>query len=251
MWTLFAGPLLSLLPRQWRERLPFTRKVNWRAAALISGMLEGFLAFIALTYWYSYSASSWAKDAVFTAESRGAVIPENAEGFAGLALVAMHPLTWLIVAIAIEAVVRVCGAAFTGEALGSLPFCVIGRIVGPGQTKQSSASNFTTQSKGVKSAYRELREKYLFSRLRDVPDELCFTQDALGEALEIRSCRPKSEWEVPCTVSYDGAFYRLELTQAGGRPRPFVFFLRRQAAGVLSRTTRIYAPGVQPITRNR
>jgi len=250
MRTFFAGPFLALLPQRWRGRLPFTRKINWRAAALISGMLEGFLAFVALTYWYSYSASSWAKDAVFTAESRGAVIPENAEGFAGLALVAMHPLTWLIVAIAIEAVVRVCGAAFTGEALGSLPFYAIGRILEPRQTKQSSAPGFTVQP-NTKSAYRELREKYLFSRLPDVPDELCFTHDTLGDVLEIRSSRAKSDWEVPCTVSYDGAFYRLELTREGERPRPFVFFLRRQAAGVLSRSTRIYAPDVQPITRNR
>jgi hypothetical protein len=251
MWTLFAGPLLSLLPRQWRERLPFSRKVNWRAAAFISGMIEGFLAFVALTYWYSYSASSWAKDAVLTAEHRGAVIPEIAEGFAGLALIAMHPLTWLLAAIAIEAVVRVCGAAFTGEALGTLPLYVVGRIVGPRRKGRGSSSDANIAPPNAQSTFRELRQKYLASRLPEVPDELCFTDDALGQVLELRSCRPKSNWQVPCTVSYAGDFYRLELTLEGARPRPFVFFLRRQPVGVLSRTVRVYSPDVQPITRNR
>jgi hypothetical protein len=252
MWTFFAGPFLALLPRQWRDRLPARDKIHWRAAALVSGFAEGLLAFIALTYWYSYSVGGWARQAVFTAERRGAVIPESAEGFAGLALVAMNPLTWLLVGIAIEAAVRVFGAAFTGETLGTLPLYVIGRIVGPARiNSESAAARSVTQSAGEKSAWRELREKYTLARLPMVPDELSFTLDNLGEILEIRSCRPKSDWQVPCTVSFDGAFYRLELLRKGARPRPFVFVLRRQAAGVLSRTVRIYAPDARPITTNR
>jgi hypothetical protein len=251
MWTFLAGPFLSFLPRRWRERLTFSRKINWRAAAFISGMIEGFLAFIALTYWYSYSVGGWAGSAVFTAERRGAVIPENAEGFAGLALVAMHPLTWLIVATAVEALVRVCGAAFTGEALGTLPLYVVGSIVGRGHSERRPRSGAVASPTGAKFPFRELREKYLASRLPEVPDELCFTHDTQGQLLEIRSCRPKSNWEVPCTVSYAGDFYRLELARQGDRPRPFIFFLRRQGAGVLSRTARVYSPNVRPITTSR
>jgi hypothetical protein len=172
MWTFAAGPFLSLLPRQWRERLPFSRKINWRAAAFISGMIEGFLAFLALAYWYSYSVAGWAGSAVFTAERRGAVIPETAEGLAGLALVAMHPLTWLIVAMAVEALVRVCGAAFTGETLGTLPLYLVGRIVGPERSEQRARSAAIAAPVGAKSPFGELRQKYLASRLPEVPDEL-------------------------------------------------------------------------------
>jgi type IV secretory pathway TrbD component len=57
--------------------------VNWRPAVLLSGILESVVALIALVYWYSYSVTHWAADAVFAAIQNGAQIDPRAIGFAG------------------------------------------------------------------------------------------------------------------------------------------------------------------------
>jgi hypothetical protein len=69
--------------------------IHWTIAATLSGMIESFFALLAFVYWYSYSVTHWAKDAVYSAINGGARIPPNTEGFAAFALMFLHPVTWL------------------------------------------------------------------------------------------------------------------------------------------------------------
>src|ERR1700716_2478026 len=52
MWTYILGPFLALLPKDWRNSLPFHNHVDWARAISISGFLEFFAAIICLGYWY-------------------------------------------------------------------------------------------------------------------------------------------------------------------------------------------------------
>src|SRR6266436_1364942 len=59
MWTVLLGPLLALLPKPWRESMPFSRYVQWGWAAILSGFAELAGAIVALSYWYIYAMSAW------------------------------------------------------------------------------------------------------------------------------------------------------------------------------------------------
>jgi hypothetical protein len=71
-------------------------------------------------------------------------------------------------------------------------------------------------------------------RLRELPDELTESIDGAESILEIRSSRQKPLWMPPRVVRVDDIYYRLESVREGRRPRPFVYRLRRLAAGVPS-----------------
>jgi hypothetical protein len=58
--------------------------------------------------------------------------------------------------------------------------------------------------------------------------------------LEIRASHPKGEWIPPRVVKVGDAYFRLEQASNGTAPRPFVFRLRRLAAGVPGRTVIVY-----------
>jgi hypothetical protein len=130
MWTIPAGPFLSLFPRRWREALPFRDLIHWRAAAVVSGLAESVAALIALVYWYSYSVTGWAQDALMATMQAHpeARIPESTVGFAGLTLVALHPLTWIIAWFGIEGAIRLLGAAFSETVLGTMPLYALDRV---------------------------------------------------------------------------------------------------------------------------
>ena len=119
MLSYTLGPFLAFLPRRWRESLPIHESIHWRPAMILSGLLESAIALLALVYWYSYSVTHWAADAVFAAIQHGAEIDPRAIGFAGLAVMWLHPLTWLIAYAGLEGIVRLC-AAFTDSTLGVL-----------------------------------------------------------------------------------------------------------------------------------
>jgi hypothetical protein len=130
MWTWLIAPVLSLLPRHWRGSLPRGTSMLWVPATIISGCVEAVCGLAALVYWYSYSVTGWVQksmDAQLNAHP-GTGIPVGTEGFVGLLLVAAHPLTWVIVAISLEGIARVCAAAFTGEILGTFPLFVVDKI---------------------------------------------------------------------------------------------------------------------------
>jgi hypothetical protein len=222
MWTYLAGPFLAPLPLRWRNA--FSRlAICWTRATILSGAAESLLAFFALVYWYSWSVTHWVEHSIIaTVEAHPeAAIPENTVGFAGLVLVAIHPLTWLIVWFAVEGVVRLLAAAFTATILGTFPLYALDRLLDLRPGRRSASAN--------------------------LPDEIFRSTDGADEILEIHSCRLKKEWSPPRVVRYRQTYYRLEGASIAHSSRPFRFTLRRLSAGVPSRSVLDYSSDSDPM----
>jgi len=77
-----------------------------------------------------------------------------------------------------------------------------------------------------------VKEKIDCMRLPVVADELLERSEG-GEAyLEIHSSHAKAEWVPAKTVRIGDSYFRLEQLAAAEKPRPYIFRLRRAAAGV-------------------
>ena len=247
------APVLSLLPRRWRNSLASSASMPWVPATIISGCVEAVCGLAALVYWYSYSVTGWVQksmDAQLNAHP-GAGIPVGTEGFVGLLLVVANPLTWVIVAISLEGVVRVCAAAFTGEIVGTFPLFIVDKIFslfirGDHTARDSEDSSPAAQP----SFFTALRQKYLIGRLPLVADELHYAGGDSEQILQIRACRPKPEWDPPRVVRYGENYFRLESAAQTSGARPFLYVLRRLASGVPGRTVLEYCPDTSPLLRN-
>jgi len=239
--TLLLGPVLSLLPRRWREALPLFSSIHWRVAAALSGLVESFLMLFALVYWYSYSVTHWAADAVGTAASAGADVRPGAEGVTAYAVMLLHPVTWLIFVCATEGIVRFLGAAFTGDVFGIFPLYVADRILWRITTRGRAESLPHTPS-GPSSFFSWMRQRALLLGHPVVADEVQYSSDTSGEIMSISSSRPKSGWELPRIIRCKDVYYRLEVASERSGPRPFLYLLRRLPAGVPGRTVITYDP---------
>jgi hypothetical protein len=252
MLSYTLGPFLAFLPKRWRESLPLHAALDWKPAVLLSGILECLIAHTALVYWYSYSVTHWAADAVFSAIQNGAEINPNAIGFAGLAVMFLHPLTWLIAYFGFEGIVRVC-AAFTDTTLGVLPLYLLDKaylqFLRGGNPLAAGKDNFSQSH--LASGLRAVRERALMAALPLVPDELHFATRGSDEVLEIRSCRAKPDWTPPRVMRHEDRYYQLEAYSQGTAPRPFIYVLRKLSAGVPGRTVLIYSPEQAPIRAER
>jgi hypothetical protein len=251
MWILLLGPFLSLLPTRWRKALPFYQSVHWRSAAIFSGIAESAMAIAGLMYWYSYSMTAWVSRALDNVLNQNAAsgITDHAVGFAALVVWATHPLTRVIAFFCIEGSWRLC-AAFTDTVLGVFPLYLLDKVYSKifrrGAPEPAGTVKF---SQGHVSSYvGTMKEKVLTATLSQVPDELCVGKNSSEEFLEIRACRPKSDWTPPRVVRFEDRYYRLEECARASGPRPFVYKLRRLAAGVPGRTVLIYAPDEAPVT---
>jgi hypothetical protein len=238
--TLLLGPLLSLLPRRWRESHPLFSRIHWPIAGALSGMIESFFALLAFVYWYSYSVTHWAQDAVYSAIQKGASIPPHAVGFAALAVMFLHPVTWLISSCAIEGAVRFLGPAFTGNVLGILPLFLLDKVW-TGFTSGRRAERPADATNNWSSFFSSIRQRAAFLRNPVLPDEVRYSADAAGEVMLIASSRPKSGWEPPRIIRCKDLYYRLEAASEQSGPRPFLYVLRRLPAGVPGRTVICYS----------
>jgi hypothetical protein len=249
MRTILLGPIIAFLPKPWRESLASHESLNWRVAVILSGLLEFTVALAAMVIWYSYSVTGWAEKALYSAAKHGAHIEPGTEGFAALAIMWLHPLTWLIAYFGVEGMVRLC-AAFTDTVFATLPLFLFDKIfVWLGKRKTHEASGaFPFSQSNITSAFDATRRKLLQTRLPLVPDELCSSLDASGELLEIRSCRAIPDWIPPRIIRYEDSYYRLETSAERTAPRPFVYTLRKLSAGVPSRAVLSYSPE-QPLIR--
>ena len=247
--TYLLGPFLALLPQRWRDLLPARSAVKWHRATVLSGLGESVIALIALVYWYSYSVARWADNAVDAAIRAGASIDPRTVGFAALAIWAMHPLTWLITYCGIEGMIRLVGAAFTENNLGTLPLFLADKVFLKltGQSQPSAAKVAGYKEGNLASYTSAIREKTRLKTLPEVPDELFISGNGPDEMLEIRACRRKEDWNPPRTVRYHDTFYRLEASSEGMPPRPFRYTLRKLSAGVMGRTVLVYKPEEAPV----
>ena len=254
MWISLLGPFLSLLPRRWRRALPFYDAVDWRSAAILSGLAESVMALSALLYWYSHSVTTWVSRALDNVLSKNAptTITDHDIGFAALVIWATHPLTRAIAFVGVEGLTRVL-AALADTVLGLFPLYLLEqiytKILRCGAPEPAAAVKFSQSH--VASYVGSMREKVVSARLSQVPDEHYILKNAAEEILEIRAWCAKPDWNPPHVVRYDDRYYRLEDSARGSGPRPFVYKLRRLAAGVPGRTVLIYSPEEAPVTATR
>jgi len=245
--TYLLGPFLAMLPRRWRNTLPFSRAIHWSHAAALSGLLESVLAVVALGYWYSYSVMVWVDRAAGeVAQDKLAVHSEadlHALGFAAYAVMLAHPLTWFIAYFVVEGAIRFCAAAFSGGIFGLLPLtladAVIRKITGASGGDSLRPPELKPTFSSVGSA---LMDRMLTATVPAGADELRFRKSGEEEILEIHASRRKDGWDPPRVVRVEDKYYRLEEIQRGKPPRPFVYVLRRLAAGVPGRNVLLYAP---------
>lgn len=246
MWTYLLGPIVAFLPKAWRNALPFAEQVDWKPATGISGTIELVLGLIVLSRWYVHVMSTWVGYGVSQAMEgkMGTEVRFQDIGGAALVIWATLPLTWLLAYFALEGAVRLCAGAFGGTPCGTLPLYVFDAILfrpfrRRGTTPLESGAGARANISSFAGAVRERAQS---SKVSNVPDELCFSEDKSGEILEIYACRKKLNWTPPRVVRYLDSYYRLEENAGGSGARPFLYRLRRLAAGVPSRTVLLYAP---------
>jgi hypothetical protein len=242
MWTYLLGPLISVLPKRWREMMPFAALVRWKPATIVSGFVQFVVAIIALMYWYSYSMTTWIDRALELALS-GKIqgMTDHDIGITALILWISSPLTWALGYCGLEGVVRFCGAAFSDSILGTFPLFLIDKVLATIFGRGRSAASDTGRVLPG-SFVGAIREKIMVSRLPQVADELRFKRSATEEVLEIFACRRKADWIPPRVVRYQDAYYRLEECSEGTRARPFRYVLRRLSVGVPGRSVLLYSP---------
>lgn len=241
MLTYLLGPLLSFLPRRWRQALPFCAGVNWPAAATASGFLQLGTSIVALAYWYWYSMTTWISRALDAALAGKIVVTDHDIGISGLILWATHPLTWALGYCALEGAVRLCAAAFSDTVLGTLPLFLLHKTL----AMLSDNPVPKPQATGAPSVslVGAIQERIWAGVLPAVPDKLSIQRTAEEEEiLEILASRRKADWIPPRVVRYESTYYRLEKCSKGSPPRPFRYVLRRLPAGVPGRTVLIYSP---------
>jgi hypothetical protein len=255
MWWLYiVGPFVSLLPRRWRNELPFQQVVPWHFSSVVSGLAEFLIAVLALIVWYSYSVTHWVSRLMDNALSKAGPIEitDHEVGFAALLVVATHPFTWILLYFTAEGMARVC-ASFADTVLGTLPLYLLekvhAKLRGVKNARPLGAPDFGQSN--FASYVSTLHDKIAASQFPVLPDELCSSTVNAEEFLEIRASHAKEGWDPPLTVRYGDSYYRLEECGRGSAPRAFVYRLRRVSKGVPGRTVLVYKPDPEPVVAGR
>jgi len=218
MWasTYLLGPILTFLPRRWRERIFCTTPNRLARATVLSGILEAVLTLVALVVWYSIYVTMTAS-ALAHSSSDAAGATERMGLFAYVRFW-LNPITWVIAYFGFEGVLRSTAALSTGESYGTLPLFLLERL------------------------FRRATRPRAIPALPLVPDEI--TPGDAGCDMKIASCRARPEWKYPFTIHYGGAYFQVVADMnLGAGPRPYVYSLRRLPPGEVARGLQEYHPG--------
>ena len=210
MWTYLAGPILAFLPARLRAAYCGDIRVNWSRATVFSGIIESFLALVALIVWYSIFVTR-------AGPAINAYIPEPYAGPMGLLSLYAHPLTWLICYFGAEGAVRAMSGVATHEVPGTLPLVLLDRAIRYAQTGEWRAKPRLAEDEVTRS-------------------------DATWD-LKIASRNPKAHWKYPLTIRYGGDFFQVqgeEHAVTGGRPH--IYLLRRLPSNEIIRGLDDYDP---------
>lgn len=241
VFTYLVGPLAALLPARWRKALPFAGFIQWNRAATLSGILQIVAAILALAKWYQhvmFPIVDRGVDLALKGKLPGEVTDQQIAG-AGYMVFLFHPLTWLLVYFFLEGAVRLCGAAFSENVLGTLPLALIDWAYSLLTDRNASKPEYPV-AQNAQSFAGAVRERAILSRLKQVPDELHFATDQTQELLEIWASHRKDDWVAPKVVRVDDVYYRLEENSVDDGPRPFRYRLRRLERGVPGRNVLLY-----------
>lgn len=250
MWTYIVGPVVSFFPKRWRRALPFARHIHWTHAVALRGFAELVVALAGLLKWYSVSMTTWVNRGLEAATSgrAGPGVTDVAIGGMAWLLWVSHPLTWVIGYFCVEGAIRMCGAAFSDNLLGTLPLFVVDKAArlfsGESKTAQEAPS-------AAASFIGAVSEKILEARVPASADEISVRKDGSEEILEIRASRKKVDWDPPRVVRIEDIYYRLEDCGKCAGPRPFLYTLRRLSAGVMGRKVILYEPGGAAVAGKR
>jgi hypothetical protein len=242
--TYVMGPVLALLPKRWRQRLPMIGNVRWERAGTLSGMLEMLASIVGLGYWYLSAMPEMfriAFNAATTGNGGDSVTEFHIRGAAWI-LFTLQPLTWLLLYFFVEGAVRLCGAAFAENVVGTLPLAMVDYVL-VRRVRKGEARPVENMAGGGETFVGSVREWMMVSRLPEMPDELRRTNEGAEELLEIWASRRKEEWVAPRVVRVDEVYYRLEESWVTSGERPFRYRLRRLAAGVPGRSVILYKSG--------
>jgi hypothetical protein len=246
MWNYVIGPILALLPKSWRDSLPFASDVQWGRATVVSGLGESLGALIGLGYWYMHAMTTWVDRSVSAALEGKLGAEASVQGIAGVALTvwATHPLTLLLGYCIFEGTVRLCAAAFSEQNLGTFPLALLDWIFVRRFRRRNPAGamEMGSAASNARSLVDAVRERMLIARGAEEQDELRFRNEAGEELMEIHASRRKQDWIPPRVVRYEDAYYRLEASAVKTGPRPFFYTLRKLPAGVPGRSVLIYSP---------
>ena len=246
MWRLALGVILSPLPRRWRAGFGLGEAAPWGAAATLSALAESTVALVVLVYWYSHSVTTWAANALDSALRNGPErqVPGQAIGFSALVLWLFHPLTWCIGLFFLEGLVRLLAAVATDQVVATFPLVVADW--GYGKLSGRPLEGDAKHSPRVKEQAREfvvsVKQGIVALRSPRLPDECKEAVDGEDLFLEIYSSHAKAEWVPPRIVRVGDSYFRLDVAVKGKLPRPFVYRLKRLAAGVPGRTVIVYEP---------
>ena len=207
--SYLTAPFLALLPENWRERLSSDDSINWREAAVVSGLLQASISLAAYAAWYYYSAGHWAHRAIGVAGQ--AHHNSNIGTIASLpfVVIAMHPVTWVLWFFAIEGLMRTINARAMAKTSATLPLRLVERAI-----------HF--------ARYGEWGS----APLRDEVTRGDGTWD-----LKIASRRPKPHWKYPLTIRYREEFFQIhgEEHVAAARGRQHIYLLRKLPASEIVR----------------
>lgn len=218
MRRFFAGLILVLVPEGWRKGSSLEDCINWREAAVVSGLLQGIAALTAYVYWYVYSAGHWAHYAIAAAQRAHPDLNVGSGTLGSLAFVviALHPVTWLLWYFAIEGLMRTLNARARMETKATLPLRLVDRamhIAKHGEWDTPPLRDEVTRGEG-------------------------------NWNLKIASRKAKSQWKYPLAIRYAGEFFRVESEEhlAGTCGRSHIYLLRRLPANEIIRGLEDYDP---------
>jgi len=213
----FIGSVfLAFLPPRYR-RVP-----GLRDPAIVSAVLEGSIAvgFLIGRIYAFVSRPGLVPDKLANqlfVKKGGEFLAANA--VAGAASFWLDPIVWVCLYFFFESVVRYFAAIEGSSIIGTLPLYGISMVHG--------------------LMGRAAHRRYLGAL---VADEVRRGNEKLGYAVEVRSCRPKLDWNRLVTVEYQNEFYECYREDQGPPPRRFVYYLRKSPANRLVVVIRKYDP---------
>lgn len=217
MWitTYVFGPIFTLLPRPWREKLFRTTPNRLARVTTLSGLLEAVLALLGLVVWYSIYVTLAGR--AISHSSPGASGASERIGLFAYIWFWLNPITWVVAYFGFEGVTRSLAALSTGECYGTLPLFLLERLM------------------------RRVAHRRPTPLLPLVSDEIT-TGDATCD-MKIASCRAKTEWKYPFTIRYGGGYFQVIADlDLGAGPRPYIYSLRRLPPGEIARGLKEYNP---------
>jgi hypothetical protein len=212
VWAYLAGPIFTLLPRRWRQRVMNESPGLTARCAVISGILEWGVSLGVLVLWhvtyFSLLANQYFENAYRS--DHGVSYTWGTVKQAGVIAFVFHPVTCVIFYFMAEGVLRAIAAYSSDVVYGTLPLAV------------------------VEFAIRKWKPVEKRPVLPLVADEI--TPGGAQCDMKVASCREKPDWKYPFTIHYFGGYFQvIGAVDLGVGSRPFVYSLRRLPPGEIAK----------------